>query len=255
MKDEFTTQQHVQGDGNMYLQYDGDEVYKMAIRLQDMHRAALPNAVRFTLNDAAFDVKKRTLQEEAQSSFINRRPNFFKRFSGVEKATGYSIKQMESSVGMIRDPGVQATEDIAVQETGGKLPRAQIMLPGSRVSKSEKKPVASRYKAIGGFRDRTAARNKKEFVKAAFAAEKKKKPDHMRYVSESGKGYMIEVTKVTKLKNRLKIKSKIVASFNDDRQLHINPTPFVEKSSLKSANQLVNLFKKNAVKQLRRYAK
>jgi len=237
----------------MLLQYDGDDVFKMAIRLKELHRAALPNAVRFTLNDAAFDVKKNTLQDEALSSFINRKPSFFKRFSGVDKATGWNIKQMESSVGMIKDPGVQATEDIEVQETGGSLPRAQIMLPGSRVSKSERKPVASRYKAIGGFKDRTAARNKKEFVKAAFAAEKKKKPDHMRYVSQSGKGYIIEVKKVTKLKKRLKIKSVIVASFDNDRQLHINPNPFVQRASLKSANQLVSLFKKNAIHQLRKY--
>lgn len=237
----------------MYLQYDGKEVLNMAYKLKQLHKAALPNAVRFTLNDAAFDVKKKTLQEEAQSSFINRKPSFFKRFSGVDKATGYSINNMVSSVGMIQEPGVQATEDVAVQETGGSLPRSQIMLPGSRVSGSEKKPVASRYKAIGGFRDRNAARNKKEFVKAAFAAEKKKKPDHMRYKSDSGKGYMIEVKKVTKLKNRLKIKSKIVASFDDDRQLHINANPFVERASLKSANQLTGLFKKNAIKQLRRY--
>lgn len=236
----------------MKLRYDGDQVLDFSYKLQKMHRSALPNAVRFTLNDAAFDVKKKTLQDEAQSSFINRRPSFFKRFSGVEKATGWKIGKMHADVGMIRDPGVQATEDIEVQETGGSLERSQIMLPDSRISQSGKKKVASRYKAIGGFRDRTAA-TKKDFVKAAFAAEGKKKPDHMRYKTDSGKGYMIEVKKITKLKDSLKIKSKIVASFDDDRKLHISENPFVERASLKSANQLVSLFKKNAVRQLNRY--
>lgn len=236
----------------MNLRYDGDEVLDFSYKLKDIHKAALPNAVRFTLNDAAFDVKKNTLPAKARENFINRKPSFFKRFSGVEKATGFKIKNMEASVGMVRDPGVQATEDIAVQETGGQIERSQIMLPDARVSRSGKKPVSSRYKAIGGFRDRTAVR-KENFVKGAFAAEGKKKPDHMRYISDSGKGYMIEIKKITRLKDRLKIKSKIVASFDDDRQLHISKNPFVQKASLESANQLVKLFKKNAVRQLKKY--
>jgi len=233
----------------MLFQYNGKEVIDMALLLKKMHRSSLPNAVRFTLSDAAFDVKKKTLQTEVKNSFILRRPGFFKRFSGVQQAKGWNINGMRSSVGIINDPGVQATEDLAVQEKGGKINRSQIMLPDSRVSKSPSKQVATKYKAIGGFKDTTAVK-KKDFVKAAYAAEGNRKPDHLRYIAPSGKGYMIEVNKITKLKKGIKIKSKIVASFENDRQLHLKRTPFVENASLKSANLLVNLFRKNAIIQL-----
>jgi hypothetical protein len=236
----------------MFLQYDGKEVLNFAHKLNNVHRSALPNAVRFTLSDAAFEVKKTTLQQEAQDSFINRRPSFFKKFSGVQKATGWNIRNMEASVGMLIDPGTQATQDIEVQETGGSITRKQIMLPGARVSKSGNKPVSSKYKAIGGFKDRTAV-TKKDYVKGAFAAENKKKPDHLRYKSDSGKGYIIEVSKITRTKERLKIKSKVLASFDPDRKLHINATPFVQRASMKTANRLTGLFKKNAIHQLRKY--
>lgn len=247
----------------MILRYDGDEVLDFAHKLSNMHRSALPNAVRFTLNDAAFDVKKRTLQIETQSSFINRRPGFFKRFSTVDKATGWNIGGMISQVGIIDDPGVQATSDLATQETGGELDRSMIMLSGARTGQKSlsgksgpsaemRRTVRSQYKAVGGFKDHTAVK-KKDFVKGAFAAEGKKKPDHLRYMSPSGKGYMIEVTKITKLKSSLKIKSKIIASYEDDRKLHIKPNPFLRRSSLQSASKLNQLFKKNAIRQIRKY--
>ena len=40
------------------LKLDADEVIKLTVKLDKLHRSALPSAVRNTLNNAAFQTKK-----------------------------------------------------------------------------------------------------------------------------------------------------------------------------------------------------
>lgn len=233
--------------------FDGDEIIKHTHRLDQLHRAALPNAIRFTLNGAAFQTKK-LIPDFADDNFINRKPTFFKRFSGVEQARGFDISKMSASVGMIIDPNVQSTEDIEIQETGGSIERTQIMLPDSRVSRSENKLVSKKYKGQG-FKHKRRAAKSKDFVRGAMASQGNKNPDHLRYEDDNGKGYIIEVTKVTKLKRGgLKIKSRIIASFDPKRKLNISKRPFVQPAAMEAAKDLNKLFRQNAAKQIKKFS-
>jgi len=256
--------------------FDGDEIIKYTHRLDQLHRAALPNAIRFTLNNAAFETKK-LIPDFADDNFINRKPSFFKRFSGVDQARGFKIDKMKACVGMIIDPQVQATEDIEVQEIGGNINKDTIMLSGSRTtagSLSEgadkmNRPVSRKYKGKAKPRSVYKATGKSNYARAAVQAAVKQRP--MLYVDGS-KEYLIEVySVVAQLKKRrrfsgrkggsafarkrdLKIKSKVLTSSEKGRKLNIDKNPFVKPASMKAANQLNKFFRQNAAKQIKKFS-
>lgn len=93
-------------------------------KLEKLHRSAFPVAVRGTLNDLAFEMKKITLPKIARSTFSERQPNFFKANSRAERAQGFSIPKMQSQVGMVssglHSPSTNfAVKDLEQQEQGG----------------------------------------------------------------------------------------------------------------------------------------
>ena len=51
------------------LQFDSDKLIKFSHTLSKIHKSALPNSVRFSLNDAAKDVKFKTIHTHAQKEF------------------------------------------------------------------------------------------------------------------------------------------------------------------------------------------
>lgn len=104
---------------------NNDAVVKYTVKLEKLRKSALPSAIRGTLNDAAFDVKQKTMPVQAKSKFINRSPNFFKATSRVEKAVGFEVNTMRSTVGFMRNPPKGsnnfATKDLEQQERSGDI--------------------------------------------------------------------------------------------------------------------------------------
>ena len=89
-------------------------------KLEKASRSAFPVAVRQTLNQAAFDTKKKFLPQTVARTFVDRSPTFFSRFSAIKKASGFKVSSMSSTIGMIRK-GQQASDDMEQQEFGGTL--------------------------------------------------------------------------------------------------------------------------------------
>ncbi|KKN42121.1 hypothetical protein LCGC14_0716250, partial [marine sediment metagenome] len=73
------------------LNVNTDEVVRYSNKLEKLHRSAFPIAIRGTLNNAAFDVKQKTMPVSAEKEFVNRQPNFFKANSKVNMAKGFNV--------------------------------------------------------------------------------------------------------------------------------------------------------------------
>lgn len=164
----------------MRINVNTDAVVKYTVKLEQLRKSALPNAIRGTLNDAAFDVKQNTMPFQAKSKFINRSPNFFKATSRVEKATGFDVNTMKSSVGFIRTPPKGsnnfATKDLEQQEHSGDIHGksfiplntarqsgnyTSLVKPANRISKISNIVVAS--KLSGG-------NKRQKFIRAIYKA-------------------------------------------------------------------------------------
>ena len=107
----------------MQVKIDISRMKLLQRQLQHTHRAALPNAVRNTLNSLANDVKTKTLKESYKNAFTVRKPTFQKANSGYTKAKGFDISAMKSEAGMT--PNVaensKAISRFKEQEDGGNL--------------------------------------------------------------------------------------------------------------------------------------
>lgn len=123
---------------NVYLNIDNENLIAYTNALKKLPRYALPVAIRSTLNDTGFAMKKTTLPKTARSIFEERQPNFFKANSRVEPAKGMDVNTMVTTVGMVSS-GLHnqatnyAVRDLEEQEQSGTIHgRSFKPLPGAR---------------------------------------------------------------------------------------------------------------------------
>ncbi len=129
----------------MRLDVNIDGAIQLTARLERLNRSAFPVAVRSTLNDMAFEAKK-NIPNQANQKFTIRQKNLFKRFSGVEKAAGYNVSNMQASIGVADNGKPNLAKGLATQETGGNLTgRKLIAHDKARVSGSNTKKIKSKY--------------------------------------------------------------------------------------------------------------
>lgn len=228
----------------MKLDINADAAVVFANKLEKLHRAALPNAVRNTLSKVALDVKKNTMPKTASETFTERRKNFFKAKSKVQFAKGWNINQMESKVGFVDGHKNQAVEDLEKQERGGQIDgRTFIPLNQSRISGSNKKTVRAKYR-----------------IKNIRAIDKiNSKKDFHRVVHRVGVGgfviYRKIVFEIKSLAKRGKIKLIPVFSFQKGRSVSVRSTGFMERSSRMSSNKMTRIFEVQAKDQIKKFTK
>ncbi len=112
--------------------------------LQGMHRKNFPLAVRSTINDAAFETKKK-IPETASEKFHTRSKTLFRAHTGVNRATGFDLNTMESAVGIGGNKAKknsQLAKGLATQEKGGVI-KSRKLIPHnrSRISNNLRKKV------------------------------------------------------------------------------------------------------------------
>lgn len=233
------------------LKIDTKQIEKLELELRNMHKSALPNVVRNTLNDLAFDVKKTTLKEVTNKEFTVRSKNFFKANSGVEKASGWNVMQMESTVGMIKKD--TATANLEQQDEGGWInKRAFIPLKGARVSKNNKNKISSANKLSNSSIVNTArfkrGSKKRRIFKGVYAVRGTKRKILHNDVLYSAKG-------IRETKKGLKFKLTPIYSYKKNRSVTTKGTNFMQKSSLETIKKLDLLYKKNFDKQVAKLKK
>lgn len=97
----------------------------LTAKLERLNKSAFPSAVRSTLSDMAFIMKKQNILNSAKKNMKVKNPIFFKKFTGVNRATGFNVNTMFSEVGFKNtDPnpikGKKAIQGMEHNEVGGK---------------------------------------------------------------------------------------------------------------------------------------
>src|SRR6056297_1290897 len=229
------------------LQFTSNKLINFSHTLSKIHKAALPNAVRFTLTDAAKDIKFKTLQKSSEQQFDVSKPSFFKKFSGYRAASGYNINNMKATAGMIKgqDSKSVASTKIAAQQTAGIVKdRSYIAAEKQRGKKGTlKKSYLDMIKKAPIVYDGG------NYIKSAIEAKQKNKP---LLVRKNGKGVLTKVKRINK-KNPI-VKTEILAGYEKDRDINLKTKrPFVINAAIESGRKLDSFFIKNAERQINRY--
>lgn len=238
----------------MRLNINSDAVVRHTNTLEKMHRSALPNAIRGTLNSAALDVKQNTMPRSAASEFTQRAPNFFRANSKVDFAKGWDVDSMRSTVGFIgktSNKSDQAVDDLEAQEYGGKIEsRAFIAMDIARAGGSDTKVRPSNR--IGKI---------KNVVNSNTMAGKSPKSSFILAAMKAGKGGFVigntpkkTLWKIESINGRL-IKKKPLFSYEKGRKVRVSQTGFMRSASMESGNKMDRIFYKEAQKQIERLNK
>ena len=244
------------------IKIDTKQLIYLANELKEVHRAALPNAARSTLNDIAFDVKKNTLYQSVTKNFdYLRQPNLFKAYSGVMKATGWDVQKMESTVGMMPSMASGKAEKtiqrLQAQEEGGTLDSSFIASDEARTG-GVKKGKVSKSKWKGNLTKVASVPfgEKQKLIREVTGSQ----------ISKGGKGkgvailygnvlYEIQGFKRLRKTNSIKLSLKKLYTYKKSRTVNIKATHFVKEAGLVSIQKLPTFFQQNAEKQLSKFAK
>ncbi len=229
----------------------------LTAKLERLKKSAFPSAVRSTLNDAAFEHKKINLPFSAKKNMTVRNPSFFRKFTGVNRANGFDVKNMYSEVGFINtDPdkkkGKKAIEGMEHNEVGGSDNTGAMYMAKSRTSNSPNRLVKKKARFN---KDNLASksRSKKDFIKNAYKSVKENKPVFI----ETKKGNMlVQYTSMKKYKRSNKSKGITKGSFKfksdilmRSRKLNVakaKATHFNAEAALQTQKQIEVFYNKNA---------
>lgn len=226
-------------------------------KLEAIHRSALPLAIRGTLNAAAFDVKQRTLDDSATQNFIRRSPTFFKRFSGVNRATGWNINNMQAEVGMTANGDKKAATAIShmvQQEFGGNIGSGLDYLAGSRAGNNDRKVVRSKYyskaNTVRGKFANPSASAKSRRVAAAYVALREGKQLSIKI---GQRRFLSQVTSISKTKKgKVRIRSKLLSAGREGHASKITATHFSREAAFRTVPSIPRFFEKEGQKQIAR---
>lgn len=247
----------------MLLRIDDSALVKYTRDLEQVHRSALPNAVRYTLNDAAMDVKKVTMPKTSKEEFIERKHTFLKASSRVDFARGYDISSMKSIVGFIPKAGdtSHSVEDLEQQEQGGDIDgRSFIALKEARTSRAWSKMVKSKNrlsqirKEIFNSESKSlhGVKNGKEAftLSAIYAGKGGFVLGNQK--NEKGNRFLYYINSIKRVEGDTKVNSTAVYAVKSKRKAEVKETRFMSRASISSANKMPMLFMKHAERELRR---
>jgi len=232
----------------MEFNVDTDEVIIHTNKLEKLSKSAFPNAVRGTLNGLAFDVKKNTMPEVVEKTFISRRKNFFKASSRVEMARGFAVQSMESKIGFVPFNGTnEAVQDLEQQEHGGKIGgRSFIPTDKARVSRSGKRSVRGpnrmgRIKNIVNVSKTRGTSDGQKLIRSVLIAGI---GGHVLT-----KDTLFRVKSIKKKKGRINFKLDSLYSYKKGRSVRVKATHFMKKATEKTMKKATDIYIKEAERQ------
>jgi hypothetical protein len=248
------------------IKIDISQLQGYAKRLKSLSKSAFPVAIRQTLNDAAFDVKGKSMPKSAGSKFKKRSPNFFKANSKAVQAKGFNVKTMSSEVGFfsnnLRGANNRAVKDLEEQEHGGTIDKKQFIAEeGARVggtglirsnrylkklpSLTNRVAVSQAYGRIGG-KLRRIGSNKQRFIRAAFLAKKKYNGFVLGNKNKNGARTLSIISSITSKNGKVIIKRTALYSVKAGRRVKVNATNFMQRASYESGLKMDKMFIENA---------
>lgn len=242
----------------MKLNVNTDALIGLTAKLEGMHRSAFPSAVRNTLNDAAFDMKRNTILKSAQQNFDVKQPSFFKKYTGVKKASGFNVNGMGATVGFLNpsDPSVRAAvEGMEKQEHGGVIDDGSRYLRFSRGGNLGRKVQKKNYYNSGNVitgRSRSGGTRKSKFVARAFRSLKEGKPFFMNTMKGN---FLVRTNSISKNDGKLDIKLNFVMMSRKVVKTKLKATHFNQEASQMTVRKMDGFYRKNAQFQFKKYMK
>lgn len=197
-------------------------------------------------------MKKGNILDSAKKNMTVRNPSFFRKFTGVNRATGWNVSSMQSEVGFINtDPnklkGRKAIEGMEHNEIGGSDASGAMYLPKSRTSGSaarlvKKKGRFDKSKLAKGTSSKLRTR-KLDNIKNAYASAKENAPTFI----ETSKGrFLVQVRKFSSKGGKLDIKMDFLMRSRKQHVAHAKASHFNKEAALKTQTQMEGFYAKNA---------
>jgi len=207
------------------------EVIELTDKLEQLHRSALPSAIRNTLNDAALKTKE-LAPKVAKQKFITRSPSFIKAFTAANKAKGFDVNTMRADVGFNKSKGSKVADGLEKQEKGGIIAgRKLIPHDKGRVSKSHSKRLRGKHK----------------FTSISIGTSKRRKKG-LKYflIKKGGKGTVFE-----------RVGKKIVPIYHyrSTKKSRVSRIGFIESSAKLATKKIPEFYKNNAEFQIKKHLK
>lgn len=243
---------------NIKFNINTDASVIFANKLEKLHRSGLPLAIRGTLNDAAFEVKKNAMPKYTKETFEERRRNFFKANSKVEGAQGFDINRMQSTVGFLssglHSPSTNyAVRDLKEQEEGGNIGgRSFKPLPDARIGKTMSGNVRPNNRIsqilksgnVVDVKDSKGADWSQRSIRASLHAGKG------GYVL--GGKILWRVSSITRVGRNIRFEKEKLYSFTKSGTAKVHATGFMKKASLEVQKEMEMFFRIQANKQIQR---
>lgn len=231
-----------------------DATIILTAKLERLNKSAFPNAVRSTLNDASFEMKKKNIFASAKLNMTVRNPSFFRKFTGVKKATGNNINSMYSEVGFKNtDPnpikGKKAIIGMEHNEVGGSDSTGAWYLKKTRGQNSLKRKVqmAKRFdkkNLAQGNKKRIRKKGGQSVVMAMMAGWQEGKPVSIR--SKEGIRYVVEVKSVFNMATgKRDFKVDFLMRSRTKKTAKAKATHFNKEAAIKTSKQMESFYAKN----------
>lgn len=194
--------------------------------LRRIRTSLLPKAIRNTLNDVAFNTRRR-VPDVASREFTVRNKSLFRTFILVNKTAAGDINSMKTEVGIF-DKHEKTAEGLEKQEIGGVTERPFIPLDQARISNS----------------------NSKRVRKANYL-------DNIRLPQGRGRGTGTGYVMIKKgdtgtvfqsRQGKKGQKLKPLYSFGKRRRVSIAKRPFIRTSAIIESRKIEEIYRRNAIK-------
>lgn len=232
---------------------NNDAVIALSANLERLNRSAFPSAVRNTLNRTAFEAKK-NIPEVASKKFITRQKTFFKRFSIVDKAQGFDVNKMVSTVGIDSRQNQVVAENLVSQEFGG-IVSGKKLIPhdDARTSKNNAKRVRSKnhlnrvnvHNATRAFKGHRGSKRSR-FVSAVMSTAKSGKKFMLIHSGTTGMIYELSGLSQNRRTKKLKFKAKKVYSVRSNKTHSVKGQHFMLRSATLASRDMNKYFIENA---------
>jgi len=251
---------------NFRMNVNTDAAIILTAKLERLNKSAFPSAVRSSLNDAAFHQKKSELLDSAKKNMTVRNPAFFRKFTGVKRATGFDVGSMYSEVGFKNtDPnpikGKKAIEGMEHNEIGGSDDTGAMYMKKARTSNSARKLVRRKARfdksRIAKGTSSNVKSKKLAFMANVIASFNEKEPT---FIQTSKGRFLVQVTKISssisgKRKGKLDIKMDFLMRSRKEHKAKAKATHFSREAALKTQQKMDDFYLKNATFQFNKVLK
>jgi len=246
----------------MRLDVNTDASIQLTAKLEKLHRSAFPSAVRNTLNDLSFDMKRKEIPNSFKKSFEPKTGTlpYVRKLILVEKAKGFDIKKMSSLVGFLNPSNSydkRFVEGLQKQEDGGIIDDGLRYLKYARGEKVNGKVKTENYydqsKVVSGRSKRKGTR-KSKFVARAYQAYKTGK---FMFMNSMKGNFLVKVNSISSniQSKKLEFDFSFVAMSRDETKTRLRARKFVELARKAEISKIEGFYRKNADFQFKKHLK